>query len=1165
MKKVTLISLLLLLCWSSDASIQKDSILTNPYQSEFDQAYSQYPDIPRGLLEAVSFTNTRFRHITPFEQEGCSGIPKSLSLFGLTYDGKGYFRENLRFISQLSATPANDIIADPSISIDAYAKAYNALLDSFSLRGTAVEDQSIILVSLSEIPLDTNTVNDFALSAQLYSIYAFMNDADYQQAYGFPSWQIDMERIFGAANLQVLSAPMVGLNGSSIQTPTGGSYVPMMHRSPDYPPGIWNPAPTCNFSSRNGTAVSAITIHTIQGSYAGAISWSQNCSSNVSYHYVVRSADGQVTQMVYESDKGWHVGSANPYTIGYEHEGFVSDPSWYTTAMYNSSAAISRDVIQSGYGINPLRTYSGPATAGLNTLGGCTKIKGHQHYPNQTHTDPGINWDWERYYRLINDNPNVTTETASTGTFYDSGGPSGNYSDDEREVYTIAPAGATSISITFNQFDLEANWDYLYVYDGGDINAPLIGTFTGTTNPGTISGSGGSLTLEFRSDCATNNPGWEISWTSNSIPPVPQDTIPPISNIDAISNWVTQDFNVSFSDIDNPGGSGVEQGFISVIHFDGTEWRANTSNGYFSDNFDSAIHPDWTVETGTWAINGNILEQNDEVLNNTNIHASLNQNQADAYLYHWSGMMTGSGTNRRAGFHFMIDDPTQTNRGNSYFAWFRLDNDKVQIYKVVNDVFSLETDTAYDFIDGEWYDFKVVYNKVSGLIEVFVDNELAANWTDPSPYTNGSHISLRSGNATMQVDNLKAFKLHTGSMNVTVGSNEDLPYENANPNTSSGKVKSFAIDTARNISAEDQQLLNIDWTPPAAVSLVNDGDNTDIDVFYNNTEIRANWSTSTDPNSDIGRYWYAIGTSAGGTDVVNWTDNWSFDTLAQGGLSLTTGTTYYVSVIAENGAGLQSGPLSSDGQLLDIPSGPPVAGFIAGTTIICVGDSIQFTNNSQNAFTYSWDFPGGSPATSTLSSPKVLYASGGNYTVTLTATGPGGTDTEVQNISVSLSPAPMSDFTVSDTTLNLPSATANFNNTSQNSNAYYWDFGDGNTSTDINPWHTYTANGVYQVMLISLNDGCAADTSYATVYVGVSGLGEADEDQVYLFPNPANDLLKFNRMVLRTEVMDAAGKLILLETGVFNELSINQLAPGSYFIRLETTKGTHRTLRFTKL
>jgi N-acetyl-anhydromuramyl-L-alanine amidase AmpD len=225
----------------------------------------------------------------------------------------------------------------------------------------------------------------------------------------FTVHSFDLRQIFGNANYKVLSSAKIQLSEQGIKNLNNDNYVISQQKSTQYGPAIWNPAPACNFSSRNGIAVSAITIHTIQGSYAGAISWSQNCSSSVSYHYVIRSSDGQITQMVDEANKAWHVGSENPYTIGYEHEGYVDNPVWYTEAMYTASADLSRDVVNSGYGIPALRTYYGASSATTQTLGGCTKIKGHQHYPNQSHTDPGINWNWEKYYRLINNNPTINT------------------------------------------------------------------------------------------------------------------------------------------------------------------------------------------------------------------------------------------------------------------------------------------------------------------------------------------------------------------------------------------------------------------------------------------------------------------------------------------------------------------------------------------------------------------------------------------------------------------------------------------------------------------------------------------------------------------------------------------------------------------------------------
>src|SRR3546814_11644223 len=82
----------------------------------------------------------------------------------------------------------------------------------------------------------------------------------------------------------------------------------------DFPGARWVTSP--NYSSRSGTAVRDVAIHTMQGSYAGSISWFQNSSSQVSAHYLIRSSDGQVTQMVREYNKAWHVRSHNTHTIG---------------------------------------------------------------------------------------------------------------------------------------------------------------------------------------------------------------------------------------------------------------------------------------------------------------------------------------------------------------------------------------------------------------------------------------------------------------------------------------------------------------------------------------------------------------------------------------------------------------------------------------------------------------------------------------------------------------------------------------------------------------------------------------------------------------------------------------------------------------------------------
>ncbi len=900
------------------STAQEELQITNTYQAEFEAAYQANPTVPKGILEAIAFTNTHLKHLSADGHESCMSIPRAYGVMGLTLDGKHYFRNNLIFISNLSGISVDEIIESPAKNIMAFAKAYSVIKSQITLYAGSIKDELPILRTLSELPDNGDLANDFAMSSFLFSVVEFLNNTSYQQQLNFPAYTIDYAQIFGEQNADVLQSKHVVVKQNHVESKEGIEFNPIEKdgMSADYAPALWNAAASCNYSSRSGTAVSAVTIHTVQGSYAGCISWFQNCNAGVSAHYVVRSSDGQITQMVLESNKAWHVGSENPYTIGIEHEGYIDDASWYTTAMYNASSDLVRDITNSGYGINPLRTFFiSPAQVYNETLGGCIKIKGHKNFPNQSHTDPGVNWDWERFYRLINNNPTTATFSTCTGTLYDSGGSGTDYPDDERKIWIISPTNATSVTLDFTAFNLETDWDYLWIYDGNSYSANLIGVYTGTNSPGTITSTGGSLMLEFRSDCATSASGWAADWTcaSNNA-----DVTPPTTAVSVAGNWQTQDFTTTFTDADNIG---VEKSFYQVLDFDGTEWRANNTKGFFSDNFDNAIHSDWTAASGVWNIAGTYLVQSDEANTNTNIYAQLAQNLSNRYLYHWQGKIEGTGTNRRAGFHFFCDDASLANRGNSYFVWFRVDNAKLQFYKVVNDVFSLESEVAFTFNAGQFYDYKVIYDRTTGKTDVYVDNVKISSWTDASPYSTGAYISFRSGDCKYTVNDLKVYRSRNSTATVTVGTSGDIRYQNPNPSTPSGRIKSIVNDAAGNLSSIASQNVNVDWTAPDNIAFVHDGVGADIQLTNSTTQLSANWANSNDTHSALTEYFYAIGTSAGATDVVNWTSNALNTSVTHTGLTLTVGQTYYFSIRAMNGAGLTTTQFNSDGQMVDLSTG----------------------------------------------------------------------------------------------------------------------------------------------------------------------------------------------------------------------------------------------------
>lgn len=911
----------------------------NPYQPLFDAAYPNHPHVPRGALEAIAYVQSRFSPLEP--QAACTGIPQGWGLFGWIENGKGYFRENLFTIASLAQVDAQLLKKSPALQIEALARAYETLVLTRRVAPQDWQAHAQIFIELGYLPLRPDPVNDFAQQSELFEIFRFLTSPEAAYKYHFTPWPVSLEKLFGE-NYPVLSATQVLITEDEIRTRDGYTY--RTTNNTDYPGAIWDPAASCNYSSRaSGSVISHVTIHTIEGTYAGAISWFKNCNAGVSAHYVLRSSDGQVTQMVREADKAWHVGSENNYTIGLEHEGYINNPSWYTVAMYQSSAALVRDICQRR-SIPRTSVWFGDACSGSTSsclVKSCIRIKGHQQYPNQTHTDPGPNWNWNYYYQLIA-GPTYTvnqTLTAASGTVYDPGGASGDYSDNQRYFIKIAPPGATSITLTFQQFNLENNFsastkggDYLYIYDGDTTTAPLLRRLTGTTLPNPVTSTGGVVLLELRTDCSTPMAGWQLSYTAAGGGGSSTDTIPPTTNMGPVPDWVTGNFPVTFQDEDD-GGRAVEKAFYIVMYDSAGDWRANAERGFFSDNFvGPAIHPDWTAVKGTWLIldpgNGDpVLRQDDESstdAGNTNLYAYLKQDLSNRYLYHWAGRFVGgTSTNRRMGLHIFADNPTATNRGNSYFVFFRLDNQAVHLYKVVNDSWGSGpvAQVSYPFQAGVWYDFKWSYDRITGDHRVYINNQLVLSWKDSSPIQSGSYISLRTGNALVEYNNFKVYRSrpNSGTVTVRVGPalTDDIRRQSETPAHYVGRIRSMVQDSAGNLSATTARDVRVDWTPPTAPSYVWDGSDLlqDADQVAQDTVLAASWGMAEDPHSGIGDYEYSLATAAGDSNVLGWTStpatSYLLVPLPSG--TLQVGTTYYVGIRAVNGAGLRGAAAYSDG------------------------------------------------------------------------------------------------------------------------------------------------------------------------------------------------------------------------------------------------------------
>jgi hypothetical protein len=135
-----------------------------------------------------------------------------------------------------------------------------------------------------------------------------------------------------------------------------------------------------------------IVIHDTEGYWDNVLDLAQD-PTYVSWHYTIRSADGLIAQHVPTKDVAWHAGNwyVNAKSIGIEHEGFAAKGTWYTEAMYRSSAKLVGYLARK-YGIPLDRAH----------------IIGHDNVPGTVpstiagmHWDPGPYWDWSHYFDLL--------------------------------------------------------------------------------------------------------------------------------------------------------------------------------------------------------------------------------------------------------------------------------------------------------------------------------------------------------------------------------------------------------------------------------------------------------------------------------------------------------------------------------------------------------------------------------------------------------------------------------------------------------------------------------------------------------------------------------------------------------------------------------------------
>jgi uncharacterized repeat protein (TIGR01451 family) len=223
----------------------------------------------------------------------------------------------------------------------------------------------------------------------------------------------------------------------------------------------------------------------------------------------------------------------------------------------------------------------------------------------------------------------------------------------------------------------------------------------------------------------------------------------------------------------------------------------------------------------------------------------------------------------------------------------------------------------------------------------------------------------------------------------------------------------------------------------------------------------------------------------------------------------------------------------------------PTAAFSSDSPV-CLGTTMQFADTSQCASTWAWDFGDGT-GSSNEPSPGYLYTGADDYTVTLTVTNASGHSDSHQD-SVTVNPVPTAAFS-SNTPVCLGEPVV-FDNQSTGAASFLWSFGDGASSSDEDPSHSYAAPGTFTVVLTATSaTGCVDVVSHTVTVSSLPGAAFSSNAPVCLGEPVVFD----NQSTGAASFLWSFGDGISISAGA---PSHSYAAPGTYTVVLTATNAT---------
>ena len=199
-------------------------------------------------------------------------------------------------------------------------------------------------------------------------------------------------------------------------------------------------------------------------------------------------------------------------------------------------------------------------------------------------------------------------------------------------------------------------------------------------------------------------------------------------------------------------------------------------------------------------------------------------------------------------------------------------------------------------------------------MDVYVDGNHTGYWQDPTPLTVGNAVSFRSGNATLEVDNITVYRNRLATETVTAGTATSmLRYQNPDPLTPAGCIRSAVVDDMY-LLGFDTLYKDVDFTSPVHSAIPTE-ELTDVDTILNLSSFLAYANVYTDQHSGVDDVYYGMGTTTTSDDVVPFNILPPGDSVMVSTTGLVNGQYYYFTLFAVNHAGLVSDTIASDGFL----------------------------------------------------------------------------------------------------------------------------------------------------------------------------------------------------------------------------------------------------------